>query len=154
MFKHGLLRTTLALITFLTACGRVLPATTAPQPLPSPGEAWTIKLTQSGGFAGVHLTVEVSSNGQLKAEDQRSGRTVLQNLSPASMTELNRLFSKALAATAAPPRSGCADCFIYDLEVTSAGNTSAIRVDDTTLEASGAAELITFLRQLRDRALK
>jgi hypothetical protein len=154
MFKYGLLRTVLALITFLTACGRLLPASSGSQPLPSPGQEWAIKLTQSGGIAGVHKTVEVSSDGQLKAEDQRSGSSISQTLPPEATAELIGLLSKASVVTAAAPHSGCADCFIYDLEVTSGGKSTAIRADDTTLDASGAAELIAFLQQLRDRALK
>jgi hypothetical protein len=154
MFKNGLLRSALALIAFLTACGRMLPTASVPQALPSPGENWTIKLTQSGGIAGVMQTLEVSSSGQLKAADQRSGRTVSQSLPPATLAELKRLFSKASLAAATPTHSSCADCFIYDLQVTAGGNKMTVRADDTTLADSGAAELIGFLRQLRDHALQ
>ncbi|MGZ6316283.1 MAG: hypothetical protein ACXWNQ_03405, partial [Anaerolineales bacterium] len=69
MFKKGILLSAVALIAVLSACSRLLPMASAPQPLPSPGENWTIKLTQSGGIAGVMQTLEVSSNGQLKAAD-------------------------------------------------------------------------------------
>jgi hypothetical protein len=154
MFKYGLLRSALALITLLTACGRIFPTASAPQPLPSPGEDWTIKLTQSGGLAAVMLTLEISSNGQLKAEDQLSGRTISQTVPPATLAELTRQVSKASLKTADAPHSSCADCFLYKLEVVSGGKTSTIQADDTTLADSGAAELIGFLRQLRDRALK
>ncbi len=154
MFKKGILLSAMALIAILSACGRLLPIGSAPQPLPSPGENWTIKLTQSGGIAGVMQTLEVSSDGQLKAADQRSGRSVTQSLPPAALAELQRLFSKASLAAATPVHSSCADCFIYDLEVTAGGNKMTVRADDTTLTDSGAAELIAFLRQLRDRALQ
>ena len=121
MFKHGLLRAILALLLGLTACSRLLPTASSPQALPSPAASWTtIKLMQSGGIAAVILSVEVSSDGQLKAEDRLSGRSVVQSVTPEAMAELTRLFSKSSALTAAAPHSNCADCFIYDLEVTSA----------------------------------
>src|SRR5512141_3196161 len=154
MFKYGLLSSTLVLILFQAACGPLLPAGGAPQPLPSPGESWTVKLTQSGGFAGVLLTVEVSSNGQLKAEDARSGRSVTKSVPPETLAQLVRLYARASIATPAASHSGCADCFLYDLELSSGGRVTTIHADDTTLADSGAADLIALVRQLRDQALK
>ena len=153
MFKNRLLPVILFLSLFMSACGPAKPTEVIPQPLPSPTGDWTVTLTQSGGFAGVLLTVEVSSDGQLKAEDQRSQRSVTQMLSPQTMARLRQLISNATVSSGPIPRSGCADCFIYDLTIASDGNSSQVHVDDTTLNNSGAADLITFLRQLRDNAL-
>ena len=155
MFKSQLLRTALAfMITSLVACGTVLAPTSAPQPLPSPGSSWTMKLDQSGGIAGVSLSLEITSDGRLTAKDERSGRVVVQDVPQEAMGRLMQLYSAVQAATPKPLPSACADCFIYDLEVSSGEGLVQIHADDTTLADSGAADLIAFLRQLRDTALR
>ena len=154
MLKTALPRTALALIALLTACARPFPAPSQPQPLPSPAADWSMSMTQSGGFAGVHLTVEVTSDGRPKAEDQRSGRTVTQAVPPATLARLGQLYSGLSLVTPNAPRSGCADCFNYDLRANSGGRVVQVQADDTTLTDSGAAELISLLQQLRDAALR
>jgi hypothetical protein len=155
MFKSQLLRTAIAfMITFLVACGTVLAPTTAPQPLPSPGNSWIMKLDQSGGIAGVSLSLEITSDGRLTAKDDRSGRLVVQDVPQETMSRLMQLYSAVPAATPKSLPSACADCFIYDLQMSSAGSLVQIHADDTTLANSGAADLISFLRQLRDTALR
>jgi hypothetical protein len=113
-----------------------------------------MKLDQSGGIAGVSLSLEISSDGRLTATDARSGRTVVQDVPQDNMRRLTQLYSAVLTATPKSLPSACADCFIYDLQVRSAGGIVQIHADDTTLADSGAAELIAFLRQLRDDALR
>lgn len=113
-----------------------------------------VKLTQSGGFAGVLLTVEVASDGQLTAQDERTHRSVTETLPEAIIAKLTELISSTSLSRGAVPSSGCADCFIYDLEIHSDGQTIEMRVDDVTLGDSGATDLIAFLRDLRDSALR
>ena len=154
MLRYGALRSALVLILFLTGCDRMWPAPSAPQPLPSPTDSWSLSLTQSGGIAGVSLKVQVSSDGQLSAEDHRSGRTVRQTLPPETVAHLAAIYSSGLLLTPQPRNSGCADCFIYNLEMSSGGRVVHIVADDTTMDSSGAGELIRLLRLLRDNALK
>jgi hypothetical protein len=138
----------------VAACAPAGGAPDAPQPLPSPAGDWKLKLTQSGGFAGVNLTVEIDSHGQLTATDKRTGRTVSQSLPADTMRRLSQLYSQVSLTTPRGPGSGCADCFIYSLELSSGGRPMQIQLDDTTLAGSGMADLIQQLQQLRDRALK
>ncbi len=154
MMNTRLLRSMFGLVLVLSACTPFLAPRSSPQPLPSPSGDWTVSLTQSGGFVGVSLKVEVSSNGQLKAEDQRSGRTVTKSVPPETLYKLAQLHAAALVAKPAPAHSGCADCFLYDLQLDSAGKFVQIKADDTTLSDSGAAELVGLLQQLRDDALR
>jgi hypothetical protein len=134
----------------LSACGT---ERTFPPPAPTPDRDWTMRMSQTGGFAGVHLVIHVTSVGELKAEDQRTGRTATLNLPPWELLELDGLRQALTLQQTARLPSACADCFIYDLEI--ASNTGILRVqaDDTTLAASGAQALIERLRELRDRAL-
>src|SRR5574340_398403 len=153
MFKNMLLPAILFISIFVSSCSPAKPAKAIPQPLPSPSDGWTAALTQSGGFAGVLLTVEVSSDGQLKAEDQRARRSVTQRLSPQAVAQLQQLISNTKVSSGAAPRSTFADCFLYDLVVESNGNSFRVHADDVTFKNSGAADLIALLRQLRDQAL-
>lgn len=145
--------------TLLSACGPArisptpLPTQAAPQPLPTLADKWSLKLTQSGGFAGVLLTVEVSSDGKISAEDSGSGKSKAQNLTADELAELKRLISTARISPNAGPYPGCADCFLYTLEINSNGKLSQVRADDITLKDSGALELVTYLRKLRNALL-
>ena len=153
MIKGKLLHLAVFISMLLCACVAVRPVLPSPQPLPSPSAKWQVKLTQSGGFAGVLLRVEVASNGQLTAEDQRAGRVVMETLSPQTTAELGRLIGRIKPGIIDKPGSGCADCFIYDLELHLDAGDVRVQADDTTLGNSGAADLIARLRQLRDAAL-
>ena len=72
----------------LSACGA---ERTFPPPEPTPDHDWTMKLTQTGGFAGVHFVIQVTSAGEMKAEDERTGRSATLNLPPGELSELDSL---------------------------------------------------------------
>jgi hypothetical protein len=112
-----------------------------------------MRLTQTGGFAGVDMAVQVTSVGEMKAEDRRTGRTATLNLPPGELSELDRLRQALTSQQTERPPSGCADCFLYDLEIASNSGVIRVQADDTTLASSGAQALIERLRELRDRAL-
>jgi len=130
----------------------------APTPLPqsplAPPAAWEIRLTQSGGIAAFWLSLEVSSDGRLLAEDRRLGRSVQENLPAETLVQLSQLIAATRIPSVAATPTGCMDCFLYDLEIRFDGTVSRLSVDDVSLEASGAASLIHFLLQLRDGALR
>lgn len=159
MFKNHLLAALIALSFFMSACGPAVIVPPDARPLPSPSgptsspvDAWNISLDQSGGFAGVQLHVDISSDGRLTAENGRSGKKVTKDLDAATLGKLSALVSAA--SNLESPRSSCADCFLYDLQVRSAGGSVRVQADDTTLAASGTQDLILLLQQLRDSALK
>lgn len=151
MLRIKLTLSLLTIIIFVTSCSQLRPI---PQPLPSPSRNWIVTMNQSGGIAGVSLTVKISSNGQLSAEDQRSHRSVSQILSSQTITRLNQLVSGTSVSAGNSPQSGCADCFIYDLEIQSEESDFHVHVDDVTLKDSGAADLISYMIKLRDDALR
>src|SRR5262245_54583934 len=134
----------------LAACSSAKPL---PQPLPTLSNDWTVVLTQSGGFAGVLLTVEVSNTGQLRAQNQRTGKSIEQALSQETISQLASLITDLKVSKDAATSPGCADCFIYEIEIGSGGSITKTRVDDITIGASGLEELVAFLRRLRNNAL-
>lgn len=153
MRRFPFLRLTLLVLAVTSACALARTAAPAPQAIPSPEGNWTLELVQSGGFAGVHLSVEVTSGGQLTATNVRSGRTSTQNLPPNTMAELRRLIPQAEISDVAGKPSSCADCFVYELTLKSDSETIQMQADDTTLGNSPAQPLISLLRSLRDSAL-
>ena len=150
MFRIKFSLVFLTITLFLSSCNLVK---SIPQPLPSPSSNWIVKLNQSGGIAGVQLNIEISSDGQLRAEDQRSNRIVTQTLPPQTLTKIHQLMGTTSVSMTGVPQSGCADCFIYDLEIQTEESNYHINVDDVTMKNSSAAELITLLSKLRDGAL-
>jgi hypothetical protein len=154
MLNKILVIATLGVLAFLVACARPLASPPNPEPLPSPAAHWTMTLTQSGGFAGMMRTVVVSSDGKLTAQDQRSGRSVSQDLPADTVAKLGSLVVGIAAAKPVESHSNCADCFVYDLKVDAGGRSFQAHADDTTLAGSDTEALIRTLQGLRDIALK
>jgi hypothetical protein len=144
------LAVTLGLFLF-SACS---PPRAFPQPLPTPTGAWRITLTQTGGFAGVHRLIHISSDGQMTAEDLQSGRSVSKPLSDATLQELSRRVAEIQFPAPEVLPSTCADCFVYELEIALPDGVMRLRADDTTLGKSSARVLIKRLGELRDQALR
>lgn len=140
-------------LVFLSACTAFNRESATVEPLPSPPATWTAELTQSGGIAAVQLSVEITSDGQLRAENTRSGKSVQKTLPPGTLAQVKELIAALPGSPAAPVASSCADCFNYSLTIASAGHTLQVQADDTTIAASGAQDLISLLRSLRDSAL-
>jgi hypothetical protein len=156
MFNNRSFAAVLIIGLFLSACGpaQIVPPAGQLQPLPSPTESWQLSFVQSGGFAGVQLKLGVSSDGRLTAQDLRSGKTATKQLDAATLNKISGLVSTLALSASQSPGSACADCFLYDLQLTTGGRTIQVHADDTTLAASGAQDLIALLQQLRDGALK
>ncbi len=155
MLKNTLFLCVAAVLMLATACGTPVAVSSGPQPLATaPAAGWAISLTQSGGIAGVMLKVVVTSDGQLTATDERSGRTVTRDLPSDTVARLASLAANTIASTPSTKQSNCADCFKYDLQIDAGGRSHHFQADDTTLEASGAQDLIRVLQGLRDGALK
>jgi hypothetical protein len=131
-----------------------VPATAFPPPVPTPAKDWRIELSQTGGFAGVDLSIQVTSDGKMTASDERAHRTVSRPLSEAKIDELHKLVARVAPTPTQTPPSVCADCFIYRLEITSSSGTVIVRADDISLGQSPARALIELLGQIRDEALQ
>lgn len=143
----------LSLVFILSLALACSPASPEETPVPTLADTWSVQLTQSGGFAGVHRVVTVNSDGQVVAVDERADHTGTLQLTPG---QLDRLADQVLAAmTMKPARlsSNCADCFIYDLEIRTDGTTFSVQLDDVTLPDSGLEPLVMSLRDLMEQAL-
>jgi hypothetical protein len=147
MFFHALT------MILLMACGTVTPVPDMGTP-PAPASAWTVKMAHSGGIMGLLRVIEVSSTGNFTVLDERAQKTSFGQLSDAERSHLTELVADAVLAEPARLNNGCADCFVYTLEISVAGKSFKAQVNDISLPNSGLEGLVTFLRGVMDQALK
>ena len=123
--------------------------------LPSLDGKWTIKMTHSGGIMGLSRSIDISSDGKYIVVDERSNKTITKKLSANEISKLQEIVSNTeYITTERPVPSGCADCFIYNLEIQGAGKKYSVQVDDISMPNSGLETLIIHLRGLLEAALK
>ena len=121
-----------------------------PQAPPNLTGDWSVKMTQSGGIMGLLRTLEVQSNGKLHIEDLRNKQSTERQLNADQMKQLNRLVSSARLNAPREPEGVCADCFVYDIQITSNGRTFSTRLNDASLPDSGMQALVSYLIELTD----
>ena len=139
-----------SLILVLVACSKDASPTYTPPVLE---ETWAVKMTLSGGIAGLLRTIDVNSTGSYSVADQRAGKVITGTLSEADLATLQSLISSLEVSTPKNP-SMCADCFEYELEIESGGKKMIASTDDLSLGETGMGELVQFLRQTMDAALQ
>lgn len=116
---------------------------------------WTVKMTHSGGIMGVMRSMEIYSDGSYVITDNRSNQTLTGELSEDELAKLKGIVaSSEYAGMEKPGTGGCADCFVYDLEIQGGGSKFILQLDDVSLPDSGLDTLVIFLRELIDRALR
>ncbi len=123
-----------------------------PEPLPAPENEWTIKMVHSGGIMGLSRSIEISSNGAYVVIDERAQQKEQGQLSDEELASLSEQVASLKYSPSSTP-SGCADCFIYDLEISGTGKPFRAQVDDITLQGSGLGPLVMELRSILDREL-
>ncbi|HRQ21881.1 MAG TPA: hypothetical protein PLF42_00510 [Anaerolineales bacterium] len=139
---------------FLAGCSPAFveePVDTAPLELE--GE-WSVKMTQSGGIMGLMRSVEVSSDGNFTIDDERLARTVTGKLPNAEMQTLQKLVAESEFRIRGNQDSICADCFVYQVEIQSGGQTFTAQVDDVTMSDSELEPLVMFLRSVMDANIR
>jgi len=142
------------LVTALLVSGCAPSPKTVPSALPVLDGEWTVKMTRSGGIMGVMRSMEIYSHGSYVITDDRSKQTLTGELSEDELARLKGIVaSSEYAGMDKPGTSGCADCFVYDLEIQGGGSKFIVQLDDVGLPDSGLETLVIFLRELIDRAL-
>ena len=150
----------LLMTVLITSCSTFSTSTPIPlnTSLPTPKvteNEWTIKMTHSGGIMGVSRSIEISSDGKYTVADEMAEKTISRELTANELSKLNKIVSDSnFASTTKPQKSSCADCFIYGIEMQVNGKKVVYQVDDVTLSASGLEPLVTYLRDLMDKALQ
>lgn len=143
----------LAFFGCLLACASsaVTPEARTNAPLPP----WQVRMTMSGGFAGVAQTVMVTSDGALTARDVKRGLGVTRRLDDRRLAEI----AQTLSALRAEPERGepfpgrCADCFVYQIEAVLDGEQRQIRISSDRLADSPYRDLVRILTETMRHAL-
>jgi hypothetical protein len=131
--------------------------TNTPEPatgnLPALNGSWTITMTHSGGIMGLQRSVNVDSSGAYTVQDSRGEQAFTGQLSDEELASLIQV-ANSTAYNAGSKPHGCADCFVYNIEINGDGGRFSAQVDDTSLEASGLTPLIIALRDIIAREIK
>jgi hypothetical protein len=148
---------------FIAGCipfARPVPLKT-PIPEPHPTDQpsfdgnWTIKMKHSGGIMGLSRSIEISSSGKFTVVDERANKTVTGILAENELSKINeQVSSLEYIPTSKPDGMGCADCFIYDLEIQENGKKFAVQLNDISLPNSELESLVPYLRDMIDITLK
>ncbi|MCC7117106.1 MAG: hypothetical protein IT310_01160 [Anaerolineales bacterium] len=120
--------------------------------LPQLSGDWTITFRQSGGFVGLSRVIEIQANGAYTATDERSRESFSGQLSSAELEALIQIAEATKFSQSLEPH-GCADCFIYDLQISGSESFTA-QVDDVTLSDSGLEPFIDALRKILERNIQ
>ena len=139
-----------AIALMIASCTKSPASTYAPPELEGD---WSVKMTLSGGIAGLLRNIEVKSDGSYTVTDERANNTVEGELKKEELAKLEEMIS-TLEFSTTKTQSICADCFVYDIEILSGGTKMLVNVDDLTLEDSGMGTLVQFLHKIMDSALK
>lgn len=119
---------------------------------PELADGWSIKMNLSGGFDGLVRTIEIDSDGDFVVTDEIRQKTVEGKLTEDELENLKKRIS-SLKFNPVETETGCADCFLYHVEIESGGRKMIATSDDVTLGDSGMGELTQFLRGIMDSAL-
>jgi hypothetical protein len=144
--------TTVLITLLLSSCGIISTSAPAKNQSPTLEGNWTIRMTHSGGIMGLSRSIEITSDGTYTVADQRTGQRKEGKLSEDEFTQLTQLVASTQYSPSNQP-SGCADCFIYNIEISGAAKTFTANADDVTLADSGLGPLVMQLRAIIDREL-
>jgi hypothetical protein len=121
--------------------------TQASDGLPQLTGDWHIRLAQTGGIAGVSRTLEISSDGKMTINDERTKKQATNQLSPEQLSKLTDLVASTNYQPVTKPM-GCADCFIFDLQINNDTEKFHAQIDEVNLPDSGLGPLVGFLGEL------
>ena len=122
----------------------VVSATAPANAIPKLNGDWRIVLNQSGGIMGMSTSIEILSSGAVTVADQRSQKTSQGKLTADQLKTLTGLVADSNYQPNTKP-SGCADCFIFNLGITSAGQKFQVEMNDIDLQNSGLQRLVGYL---------
>jgi hypothetical protein len=147
----------LLMLIMLSACGGAPGGTQEPAPLGTPaGQAtascktptnWTVQFNRSGGIAGFNESMTLQSNGDLKIQSENPPANLQRTISPDQISGIANLLAQACPFEMSPNDAGCADCFLYKLNIQMDGQTYVLLATDVTM-TEDVRPLIDALSQL------
>jgi hypothetical protein len=147
----------LLILAALSACGGAPQDTQEPAPQSTPSEQsdtncnvptnWTIDYSRSGGFAGFNESLTLRSDGNLSIQSENPPANAQRLISPDQISAIANLLAQACPFEMKANDAGCADCFLYKLNVQMDGQSYVLLATDVTL-TDEVYPLIDALSQL------
>jgi hypothetical protein len=126
-----------------SACVGSPVSTQVPEPLGTPisqldtgcsiPTQWNIQFNRSGGFAGFNESLTLDSGGNLRVQSERPAVNVQETISGDQVNAISGLLAQACPFEMKPNDAGCADCFLYKLDVQMDGQAFVMLATDVTL---------------------
>jgi len=114
---------------------------------------WTIQLERSGGIAGISESMTLDSGGRFTVQSDRPFTDVEETLSREQVNTISGLLAQACPFEMNPNDAGCADCFLYKINVQMNGETYVMLATDVTLTEE-LYPLVDTLNQLMQTAVQ
>lgn len=134
---------TLLIGIILSACAGVPVSTQVPVPLGTPlnqpetacsiPTQWVVQFNRSGGFAGFNELLTLNSGGRLTVQSERPAAEIRKTLSKDQVATVTGYLAEACPFEMKPNDAGCADCFLYKLDVEMDGQNYVMLATDVTL---------------------
>jgi hypothetical protein len=121
--------------------------TQSAQRMPKLTGDWHIRMEQTGGIAGVSRTLEISSSGEMTVIDEHSKKQNTSQLPPDKFAMLKEVVASTVYRPISQPM-GCADCFIFNLQIDNGKERFQVQIDEVNLPNSGLESLVGFLGKL------
>jgi hypothetical protein len=147
----------LLVLILLSACGGAPTETQEPAPLGTPADQatascktptnWAVQFNRSGGIAGFNEALTLQSDGNLKIKSENPPTNVERTISPDQISGIANLRDQACPFEMSPNDAGCADCFLYKLNIQMDGQTYVLLATDITMR-DDVRPLIEALSQL------
>jgi hypothetical protein len=118
--------------------------TQAAQKLPNLTGNWHIRLEQTGGIAGVSRNLEISSSGKMTIIEERINKNETTQLPADKFAMLKELVASSEYHPVTQPM-GCADCFIFNLQIDNGSEKFQMQIDQINLPNTGLEPLVGFL---------
>jgi hypothetical protein len=118
------------------------------QKLPQLTGNWRIRLEQTGGFAGVSRSLEISSSGQMTIIEERINKNSTTQLPADKLAKLKELVASSEYHPVKQPM-GCSDCFIFNLQIDNGSEKEfQMQIDQVNLPDTGLEPLVGFLGEM------
>ena len=108
---------------------------------------WVIQFNRTGGFAGVDESLTLDSAGKLTVQSKRPARNEQKTISNDRVNAIGEILAQACPFEMKPNDTGCADCYLYKLDIQMDGETYMMLATDVTL-AEELHPLVTELNGL------
>lgn len=135
---------------FNTACEPVEPPPASQSSRSAASQThWQLKMTTSGGFAGISESISLDDQGQATFTNRKTSTKINQILPTAALIEFEFLVKNLPDTLPSYPRNpGCRDCFDQVLEIQRNGQAQRLVIGSPPAPESALARLLARLAEL------